>query len=186
MDDTTIVSLYWQRNETAINETQLKYGKYIFSIANGILHSTQDAQECENDTYLALWNSIPPGRPDVLSAFIGKIVRRISINKWKSNTAQKRGGGEIELTLEELGDCISNKYSIDAEIEAEMLSRSVDSFLRALPKTERQIFMRRYWYMDSINDIALRFKLSSGKIKMTLMRTRKKLKIFLEKENVFI
>ena len=181
MDDDKIVSLYWQRNETAINETQLKYGKYIFSIANGILHSTQDAQECENDTYLALWTSIPPGRPDVLSAFIGKIVRRISINKWKSNTAQKRGGGEIVLALEELDNCV-DANNTENTYEQQELTWVLNQFLSSLSETERNVFLCRYWYMDSIKAISEYSGFTQSKITSMLHRTRDKLRKRLSEE----
>jgi len=186
MKDSEIVSLYLQRDESAIEKTKMKYSRYIYSIVNGILNNKEDTEECENDTYLAAWNCIPPHKPASLAPFLGKIARRIAINKWKSNRADKRGGGEVALSLNELNDCIWSSDNDESNITAEELSRVIDAFLRTLPETERNVFMRRYWYMDPINDICERYGFTQGKVKMMLMRTRKKLKNTLEKEKIFL
>ena len=182
MDDRRIVDLYWQRNESAISETAAKYGQYLYSISYQILINAEDAEECVNDTYSDAWNCMPPHRPSVLSSFLGKITRRISIDLWRKNRAEKRGGGEIPVALDELEECVSGTGSIEAEIERLELQRKLNDFLLALPQTERQVFICRYWYFDSIADIARQFASSEGKIKSMLFRTRNKLRAMLEKE----
>ena len=185
MDDHQIIDLYWQRNECAINETRKKYGAYCRSIAYNILSSTEDAQECENDTYYAAWNAIPPHRPNKLSAFLGKLTRRISLDLYRSNSAQKRGGDALILSLEELKDCIPNGQSFNDALEERELAQLISRFLRSLPSRDRQIFIRRYWYCDSIKQLAVDFAGSDSKIKMILLRTRAKLKEYLIKEGIF-
>ncbi len=184
MDDNSIVELYWERNENAIEETQKKYGRYCYSIAFNILNNQEDAEESVNDTYLNAWSSMPPQRPNVLSAFLGRITRNISLNKWKCRTAEKRGGGQADIVLDELQDCVPSKESVEEEIEVKELAGIIDKFLRGLPKEERNIFLCRYWYMDSIADICKQFGYGESKVKMKLLRTRKKLMEKLEKEGV--
>lgn len=182
MEDSCIVDLYWQRNEDAISETARKYGKYLHSIAYQVLSNIQDAEECVNDTYSDAWNTIPPHRPSVLSTFLGKITRRISIDLWRKYSAEKRGSGEIALALDELEDCVSGNGSVEEESERRELTRKINEFLFALPITERQVFLCRYWYMDSIASIAKRFGFSESKVTSMLHRTRAKLRVLLEKE----
>ena len=182
MEDEKIVELYWRRRECAIDETQAKYGTYCRSIAYNILSDAEDALECENDTYMAAWNAMPPHRPKVLSTFLGKLTRRISLDRWKAGNAQKRGGGTITLSLNELTDCIPIGSSLSDELEAQELGQSISQFLRTLPIRDRQIFLRRYWYCDSITQIAKLFSCGESKIKMTLLRTRNKLQEHLRKE----
>lgn len=184
MEDHQIVALYWQRDERAIDETRTKYSSYCRSIAQNILNSTEDAQECENDTYLAAWNAMPPHRPDILYTFLGKLTRRISLDRWKANTAQKRGGSNVALSLEELEDCISNTHTPEEMTEHKAISYAISVFLHQLPRRERQVFVRRYWYLDSIGDIAEHFSFTESKVKMMLLRTRQKLRIHLEKEGL--
>lgn len=182
MEDGQIVNLYWERSENAIAETSKKYGKYCYSIAYHILGSAEDAEESVNDTYLAAWRHIPPHRPSVLSAFLGKVTRRIAIDRWRRRTAGKRGGGEMTLVLDELSDCIPTAHSVEHEVEAAELSRLIDDFVMSLPKAERQVFLCRYWYFDSIEEIARRFGFSKSKVKMMLHRQRKRLLNCLERE----
>lgn len=186
MEDEQIVGLYLQRNELAIEETKTKYGHYCRSIAYHILGSTEDAMECENDTYLAAWSAIPPHRPKHLSTFLGKLTRRISLDRWKASTAQKRGGGTVTVSLEELAECIPDDYTFNETLEARELAQMISQFLYKLPTQERLIFVRRYWYCDSITQIANQFSSGESKIKMTLLRTRNKLMDYLRKEGVFI
>lgn len=183
MEDAKIVELYWQRQECAIDETRQKYGAYCRSIAYNILSDAEDARECENDTYLAAWNAMPPHRPAVLSTFLGKITRRISLDRWKSSHAHKRGGGTITVSLEELAEC-TGSASLSDRMEARELGQQISQFLRALPLRDRQIFLRRYWYCDSISQIATLFSCGESKIKMNLLRTRRKLQDFLRKEGI--
>lgn len=144
MDDNRIVDLYWKRSEQAITETSMKYGKYCYAIAYNILYNNEDSEESVNDTYLAAWNSMPPKRPDILSAFLGKITRYISIDRWKNRMALKRGGGEITLVLEELEECVSAKMSVEEEYLKKELLEDINQFLADLPETERKVFMYRY------------------------------------------
>ena len=182
MEDHQIVDLYWQRNESAIAETAAKYGNYLYGISNHILQNAEDAEECVNDTYNDAWQSMPPHRPSVLSTFLGKITRRISIDLWRKHSAEKRGGGVIPLALDELEECVSGTGDVEGEVERLELQKMLNDFLLALPRTERQVFMRRYWYMDSISGIAERFACSESRIKSMLYRTRNKLRAMLEKE----
>ena len=184
MEDSAIISLYVQRSEDAICATADKYGRYCFSIARNILSDQCDCEEAVNDTYLAAWNAIPPHIPQSLAAFLGKITRRISITRWQSLRTAKRGGGEIPLALEELSGCIPSPVDVEQQLEGEELSRLLDSFLRTLPPAERRVFLRRYWYIDSIEDIAGRFGFSQSKVKSMLFRTRSKLRTLLEKEGI--
>ena len=182
MDDDRIVALYWSRSEAAITETAAKYGSYLRSISFSILGSREDAQECVNDTYHDAWNAMPPHRPSVLSAFLGKITRRISIDRWRKRNAEKRGGGELPLALEELEECVSGSGSVEDEVQRKELEQLLDRFLDALPVTERRVFLRRYWYLDSVQSIARQFGFSRIKTASMLHRTRAKLRALLEKE----
>ena len=185
MEDERIVALYWNRQEQAIEETRLKYGPYCHRIALNILSDEQDALECENDTYLAAWNAIPPHRPKVLSTFLGKLIRRISLDRLKACHAQKRGGNSIPLSLDELAQCIPDGTSLTAQLEAKELSQAISRFLRTIPLHDRQIFLRRYWFCDSIAEIAAQSGQGESKVKMNLLRTRKKLREYLRKEGYF-
>lgn len=184
MDDKQIVDLYWQRNETAIDETATKYGPYCHSIAYNILDSDADAEESVNDTYLDAWNSMPPHRPSILSTFLGKITRRISIDRWRRRSAEKRGGGQITVVLDELEECIADEKSVEQEVEAKLLADVINSFVKALPDTEQRVFICRYWYMDSVESIAKEFGFSQSKVKSMLYRTREKLRARLIKEGL--
>lgn len=184
MEDKQIVALYLQRNEQALAETAAKYGKYCFSIANNILENAADTEETVNDAYLGVWAAIPPHRPVMLSTFVGKITRRLAIKRWQMNRAQKRGGGEMELALEELSDCIPSRNTVETAVEAAELSKALNRFVLALPRTERNGFVCRYWYLDSIDAIAQRYNFTQSKVKSMLSRTRKKLYTHLQKEEI--
>ena len=186
MEDTQIVDLYFVRDEQAINETAYKYGKYLFTIANNILLSRPDAEEAVNDTYMGAWCSIPPHRPNRLSTYLGKITRRCSLEKWKASHAQKRGGGEVTLALEELEDCIPGKDSPQTQMEQKELIQSINAFIKTLPETEQRVFVYRYWYLTPVKSIAYDFGFSESKVKSMLSRTRTKLKHHLEKEGIFL
>ncbi len=182
MEDSQIVQLYWARSEEAIAETDAKYGRYCQSIAWNILSSREDAQECVSDTYLTAWKAMPPKRPAILSTFLGKITRRLSIDRWRSRSAAKRGGGEIILALEELEECVPGMEDVQKELERKELARIFNRFLSTLPETERNVFLCRYWYLDPIGNIAENFGFSRSKVTSMLHRTRGKLKTSLEKE----
>ena len=185
MDDSQIVDLYWKRQDKAISETKKKYGRYLFSIAQHILMQHEDAEESVNDTYLGAWNSIPPHRPAVLSTYLGKITRRLALKKHRMNTAEKRGGTEAALSLDEVADCIPSNHTIDEQLDNRELVSILNDFLSELPETQRKVFVCRYWYCDSIAQIAQRFAWSESNVKMTLLRTREKLKLRLKKEGIF-
>ena len=186
MDDSVILNLYRARSESAINETATKYGKYCQTIATNILRNNEDVEECVNDTYLKAWHAIPPKYPSSLSSFLGKITRNLSLNKYKEQQTQKRGGGEIALLLDELENCVPSKSSVESEYESNIVVEAINAFLLSLSTADRVIFVRRYWYTDSIYSIATRFQMSESKVKSMLYRARKKLKIHLEKEGVMI
>jgi len=186
MDDELILELYWARSESAIHETAIKYGKYCVKIAMNILRNKEDAEECVNETYLKAWEAIPPERPSIFSAFLGKITRNLSLNKYKEQRTQKRGGGEIALILDELEDCVPSGGSVEAEAEANAVAEAINAFLRSINRENRAVFVRRYWYADSITSITARHHMTESKVKSMLFRTRNKLKDYLEKEGVAI
>lgn len=182
MDDKSIVDLYFSRNQDAIAQTDKKYGRYCYCIAYNILTSKEDAEECVSDTYMAAWSAIPPRRPSVLSTFLGKITRHISIDRWRERSASKRGGGEVPLALEELKDCVVGMQNVEMEYERKEVGKVYAKFLDALPVTERRVFLCRYWYVESIEAIADKFGFSQSKVKTMLHRTRAKLRKQLAKE----
>ena len=186
MTDEQIVALYWERDEQAIRVTQERYSAYLLSIAMNILANREDSEECENDTYLAAWHAMPPKRPSALAAFLAKIIRNLSLNKRRSNHAEKRGGGMTVIAFEELEGCLAENRSFREELEAEELAEVLNDFLSALGETERNLFVCRYFYGDSISDIADRFGYGESRVKTALMRTRNKLRAHLEKEGVVI
>ena len=182
MEDKQIIDLYFQRNEQAIRETARKYGNYCLSIAGNILQNYADAEETVNDTYIGAWNSIPPHRPAILSTYLGKITRRLALKRWKATRTRKRGGGETALALEELAGCIPSDFDVESRMELAELARILNGFIRNLPQTEQQVFLQRYWYLDSVADIALRHGFTQSKVKSMLFRTRNKLHAHLQKE----
>ena len=184
MEDSQIVALYFQRDERAIDETARKYGKYCFSIAHSILGNREDAEDAVSDTYLGAWATIPPHKPVVLSTFLGKIARRTALKRWERNRTQKRGGGELVLALEELSEFLSDGQTPESAIENTDLTKVLNDFLRTLPQEERQVFVCRYWHLDSIADIAKRFGFTQSKVKSMLARTRKKLYTTLQREGI--
>lgn len=185
LEDHNIVDLYWFRDENAISETDKKYGSYCNTIANNILYNLEDSKECVNDTYLKTWNSIPPTRPKILKAFLGKITRNLALNIYKSKNCQKRKG-EVPLVLDELKECIPSQNDIDTEMEEKYLTKYINEFLKSLPREKRIIVVQRYWYLYSIKDIAEKNNLSQSNVKMTLSRFRTKLKEFLEERGQYI
>jgi len=186
MEDDTIFDLYDRRSELAISETARKYGNYCFTIAINILHDSEDAEECVNDTYLKAWDVIPPQRPTMFRLFLGKITRNLSLNKYKMQKAKKRGGGEIELLLSELEDCIPSQALVEKIYESNLVIEIINSCLLSIDSESRIIFVRRYWYADSIQTIATQFQMSESKVKSMLFRTRKALKTYLEREGVVL
>ncbi len=186
MDDERIIGLYQNREESAIRETKAKYGRYCRAIAYNILQNEEDAEECENDTYLDVWNSIPPQKPSVFSAYLGAITRRISLDRFRKKTAEKRGGGTVVISLTELEDCIPSGREIDETLDTKLLASSISSFLRTLPEAESNIFIRRYYHFDSIYHLSETYGFTQSKVKMMLKRTREKLLRHLKKEGFYI
>ena len=184
MEDLKIIELFFERKECAIAETERKYGRYLSKIAYNILFDTEDSEECVNDTYMKAWNSIPPQKPNVLSTFLGKITRRISIDKWRKNSAEKRGSGQTVVVLDELSECIPDKNNVEHTIESKIISEIINSFIKDLTDKECRVFLCRYFYLDSVESIAERFGYSQSKVKSMLHRTRQKLRARLEKEGL--
>ncbi len=179
MEDSAIVKLYLDRDERATAETDVKYGRYCTSIAMNILESREDAEECVNDTWLHAWNAIPPHKPSVLSAFLGKITRNLSFNRYKFNRREKRGGGEMELILDELSEVVSGEESVVDEVLRRELVLAINGFLSSLSEEKRTLFLRRYWYSDSISDIAKSSGRTENSVSVALSRIRKALKTYL-------
>lgn len=186
MNDEKIIELLWSRSETAITEIAAKYQKYCMSIAYNILRDLRDADECVNDTYLKTWNTIPTARPNRLSTFIGKITRNLSFDRYKKKNADKRGGGIVDVALSELEECIPSKADVEQEFEETMLVETINSFLKGLPKQQRMVFVCRYWYMNTIDEISENLGMSESNVKTTLFRLRNKLKLYLQKVGVII
>lgn len=182
MEDAQIVKLYWQKNADAISETANKYGAYCFTVADNILHSAEDSEECVNDTWLHAWNAIPPQRPNVLRMFLAKITRNLSFNRFNARSAEKRGSGEIALVLDELSECLASEADVEAAYEATELEQCIRRFVRSLPERDRNVFVRRYFFTEPVTSIAERYGLTANNIAVILSRTRKKLKFELIKE----
>lgn len=181
MEDISIINLFLERSETAIGELSQKYGKLCKSISYNILRNEQDAEECVNDTFLAVWNTIPPQKPDPLQAYICRITRNISLKKYHTNTAKKRNH-HYDVILEEIADCIESKTMVEDEILAKELKNKINVFLANLKVKDRVLFVRRYWYCDSVVEIAKSLNISVNTATVRLHRIRKKLEDYLERE----
>lgn len=186
MSDSEIIELYWSRDESAIHETASQYGNYCFSIAYNILASKEDSDECVNDTWLKAWNTIPPQRPNKLSAFLGRITRNLSFDKYKAIKAKKRGGGEIMLAIDELEECVPSAGTVEQAITDAELGKSINDFLYTLPERECNVFLSRYWYGNPLSKIAAIFSMKENNVKASLFRSRVKLRTYLEKEDIFL
>lgn len=184
MEDEQILDLYFARNEAAITETDLKYRRYCEKIAYNILGNREDSIECIQDTYLAAWNTIPPKRPQLLRTYLGRLIRNISLNLFEKNHAEKRGGGQLLLVLEELEECIPAKLDPQIEVETRELAKRINEFLRLQKAKERTLFLKRYWYGEEIKDIAKEMEMTEANVKVNLHRTRKKLRIYLQNRGV--
>ena len=181
MEDQGIIALFFERSEQAIEETDKKYGGSCYSIAYNILSNREDSEESVSDTYLAAWNTIPPRRPSFLKAFLAKMTRHISIDRWRKRSAQKRGGGEMLLALEELEEC-ADTQNVENELTKKELTRILNVFLSSLPETERNGFLCRNWYLDSIQTISEVSGFSQSKVTSMLHRLRVKLRKKLSQE----
>ena len=182
MEDSEIVSMYWDRDEQAINQTKLKYNSYIKKISYNILANIEDCKEVINDTYLAAWNSMPKNRPNILSTYLGKITRQISIDVFRKNHSKKRYPSEYLLSLEELSESVADDKGPEQALNKKQLIEAINSFLRSSSEEERNLFIGRYYYFDSLKQIAGYLGISESKAKMSLFRMRKKLKLYLIKE----
>ncbi|MDE7308796.1 MAG: sigma-70 family RNA polymerase sigma factor [Lachnospiraceae bacterium] len=185
MEEREIIELYFSRNEAAIDETSCKYGSALKTISVNILNDEQEASECLNDVLYSAWNQIPPLQPDSLFAYLAKCIRNISLKRVDYHKMKKRSAELVELSME-LENSILIHNSAEARIEEKELFEQVEKFLRDLKKEQRVMFVRRYWYGDSITEIAYKMGLSTSKVKTTLYRIRKKLKEYLEKEGVYL
>ena len=184
MDDHTILDLFFQREEAAITETKQKYGGRLYKTAHNILRSNEDAEECVSDALMRAWETIPPTRPEHLGAYVAKIARNLSLNKWEASRALKRGGGEVELLLDELEECIPSAGGPEEAFEASLVTEAVNTYLDTMEKTARVAFVLRYFHGESIREISERFQMGESKVKSMLFRTRKKLSAHLEKEGI--
>ena len=184
MDDQQIIELFWKRDEAAISGSHAKYGVPLKRISFRILSSHEDSEECLNDTYMKAWTSIPPQRPGCLFAYLGRIIRNLSLNRWQKNRAEKRGGPANCLLLSELSECIPSPRTVEHETDETFLTETLVSWLRSLPAGSRVLFLRRYWYCDPTRAIARRCGVSEGKVRVTLHRTRQKLRVYLEERGV--
>ena len=186
MEDSQIIEMYLQRNEQAIENTEKKYGKALKALSMRILADEADSSECVNDTYLKAWNTIPPTMPTSLSAYLHRIVRSISIDRYRAKKSTKRRLGEYAASLEELAECIAGEESPYDAMQSQLLNDLIDAFLQALPKEKRQIFLCRYYFLDSIKKIAGYFDMSESRVKSVLHRLRCELKRKLEQEGFFL
>ena len=184
MEDHEIIDLYWARDQRAISETAGKYNAFLWNIAWNVLRSHDDADECVNDTYLRTWNAVPPARPTAFRSWLGRITRNLSQDRWKQAKAAKRGGDEMELLLGELDACVPAPHGTEKALEDREIAALISTFLRCLPLETRVIFLRRYWYGESVADIAKRLGCGQGKVKSSLFRTRNALRAYLEQEGV--
>ena len=183
MEDSQIIDLYWERDERAISETDQKYGDYCRTIANNILTDREESEKCVNDVYWRVWNSIPPERPRILRAWLGKITRNAAINLWNLNHAKKRFGG-MELLLSELDECVPSASSVELETETSEIGKCISAWLRSLPPDARKLFVRRYFSGESVRSLAQELRISPEKITQKLYRLRRSLKQILEKEGI--
>ncbi|MBQ8747262.1 MAG: sigma-70 family RNA polymerase sigma factor [Clostridia bacterium] len=185
MDDNRIIDMYFARSEDAIAETDKKYGRYCRTIAYNILFSHEDAEECVSDTYMKAWDSMPPQKPLYLAAFLGKITRNLSLNRFKREHAQKRSGG-VQVVFDELAECIPDPSADDDISDEIVLKEALNSFLAALSPLHRVIFVRRYWYLTPLKEIAAAYGCTEGSVKSILSRTRTRFRKHLEKEGIRI
>lgn len=182
MDDNEIIELFFARDEGAIEAVSREYGAYCTSIAHRILDDQGAAEECVNDTWLKCWQSIPPQRPRSLKGFAGRIARNLALSALRAETAQKRGGGQVQLALDELSEVVSGGETPEGALDRQAFHAALDGFLAALPERNRNLFLRRYWYLDSVETLAKRYRMSRTQVTTTLHRLRQKLRVHLQQE----
>ncbi len=179
MNDNEIVQLYWERDERAISESSDKYGRYCTKIAENILSDHEDARECVNDTWLRAWDSMPPHRPSLLSAFLGKLTRNLSLDRYRMLHREKRGAHNMDLILDELEDCVSGADTPEDTALGNELKEAINAFLRSLPAQKRYLFISRYWSAETISGLAERFQMSENNVSVSLNRIRGSLRAYL-------
>lgn len=182
MEDSQIIALYFARDEQALAETDRKYGRFCFSLANAILRNPSDSEEIVSDTYLKTWQAIPPEKPTVFRMFLAKITRNLAFSRWRKDHAEKRGGGQMELVLEELDECIPAPGSPEEGLDGKELAKLIREFLDTLGEKERVLFLRRYFYVEQTEQLAARYRMKPETVRKSLLRTRKKLKDYLNRE----
>ena len=184
MDDRRIVELFLERSEEAILETDIKYGRYCHKIAFNVLGNDEDSEECVNDAYMRAWGSIPPNEPDSMASYIGRITRNLALDKLRQKQSDKRGNGEVPVVLDELAECVSGHDELERRQDSAEIAAAIDSFLDELNSVERGVFMRRYWMMEPIADVANRYDISVSKTTTMLFRLRNRLKNHFMKEGI--
>ncbi len=182
MDDVEIIDLYWHRDQSAVSESSAKYGRMLKGISFSVVQNHEDSDECVNDTYLKAWNTMPPQKPNSLAAYLGRITRNLSINCWYASHAKKRGG--VNLLITELSECIPSAYSVEKEMEASELSAFIAEWLYSLAQDDRVLFLRRYWFGQSLKSLAKECGTTPNKLAGRMHRLREKLKLALEKEGI--
>ncbi len=185
-DDIQIVNLLFARQESGLKKLEEKYNKYCLTIANRILFDNEDSKECVNDAWLKIWNSIPPNRPENLAGYLAKIVRNLALNCYEKKHAAKRGGGQVEMSYDELSECLAGKGRVDENLEKNELSCIISKFLKQKGEQKRTIFIQRYFYFAEISDIADRMGMKESSVRSVLSRMRKELKNYLEQEGIAI
>jgi len=184
VEDKQIIELFCNRQENALQKTEEKYGKFCLNIANNILRNREDSEECVNDTWMRAWQSIPPTIPECLRIFLGKITRNLAFDKYRANHSAKRGGGEIDLVLEELEEVVAGRDSVEIQLEEKMLTEEINTYLYKLPERECNVFVRRYFFSETTAQIAKRYDLKESNVLVILSRTRKKLQAYLVQEGL--
>lgn len=184
MEDKQIIELFWTRDQQALIHTQEKYGAYCTAVAQNILENAEDAQECVNDTWLNAWNTIPPNRPNDLQYYLAKITRNEALDRYRRYRAAKRGGGTVDLALEELSECVASREDPALSVQAKELETAINRFVKRLPARDGNIFLRRYFFLESLDVIAKRYGISRNHAAVILNRSRRKLKKHLEKEGL--
>ena len=186
LTDKQIIDLYWHRDESAIEETDKKYGRMLFRIAYNLLSDRMDCEECKNDTYVRAWRSIPPTRPRVLPAYLTEIMRRVAINKYKQKTSQRRVPSELTVSMDELRDSLQNEASLGGERDAEEIGKVINAFLREIPERRRYIFIERFYFAEHVEEIATELSVSVATVYREIERIKKDLKVYLERNDIYI
>ena len=182
MEDAAIIALYWERNQEAIEQSRQKYGAYCMTISRSILESREDAEECVSDTWLHAWNAMPPHKPNALRMFFAKLTRNISFSRFRRLNAQKRGGGRMEAVLDELAEVLADRSGVEDALDARELGETIRQFIRALPEREGDVFLRRYFFTETMEEIAGAYGITVNHAAVLLSRTRKKLRLCLMRE----